>query len=246
MVYLKEKKVQEEEEKKQKVKDLTKLFEKEIYDLIDKAELSSQTRWKDIKPVFQELDTYKQIKDCDGSCHDIYDDVLHKYRKLLHDPLDILSKFIKEKSIKFTDDLNYDEISRLINESGEEGETICEMNKKDNTMLKRAFNELLYIVLLLYLKYKEEKYKDKKKFFSLLKEYYYKEKHIGTTYDQAKERLSGKSAWERIMNTEERKEYFEEYMDKLRYKIRNKDHKSESKNHEIKPIEIEGINYILL
>lgn len=75
----------------------------------------------------------------------------------------------------------------------------------------------------------------------MLKEYYYKEKHLGTTYDEAKEKLSGKNDWERIMSVEERQELFNDYMNKLEKKIKgikNEDEVKEKKTENEK-IEID-------
>lgn len=106
---------------------------------------------------------------------------------------------------------------------------------------------MLYIYIYLFKQYRSEKEKDRKKFFSLLKEYYYKEKHLGTTYDEAKEKLAGKNDWERIMSAEERQELFNDYMTKLEKKIKRikeedegKEKKSEEKKSESEKMEVEN------
>lgn len=146
--YIRSKIDEEKVIQKQIVAECEEELTKVIYKLIDEVKICSSTRWKDIKPTIQQYPFYKKLKSIDESCHDLYDNILRKYKRILRDPLDIISKFIKEKEIVFTEDLTYDFISNSINESAEEGEKIKEMNNKDNTMLKRSFYELLYVVYI--------------------------------------------------------------------------------------------------
>lgn len=101
------------------------------------------------------------------------------------------------------------------------------LSEVQSFLLSRPFNlkdifDDLYDKMMV--EYEEEKKRQKKleeKYVSLLKEYFYLSDHVGVKWDDAKQKLQGRSAYDALSRSD-RKRLFYSYMDELGEKLKQK------------------------
>mmetsp|Transcript_24609 Transcript_24609/g.26920 ORF Transcript_24609/g.26920 Transcript_24609/m.26920 type:complete len:825 (-) Transcript_24609:144-2618(-) len=101
------------------------------------------------------------------------------------------------------------------------------LSEVQSLLLSRPFNlkdifDDLYDKMMV--EYEEEKKRQKKleeKYVSLLKEYFYLSDHVGVKWDDAKQKLQGRSAYDALSRSD-RKRLFYSYMDELGEKLKQK------------------------
>jgi len=218
----------EKEAARAKRKELKSAFWKYLESLYEEGKMDRKSEWRDLKATVKETKEYAELEEADkGAAHELFEDYAEELDKDHREKRRIVKDILHEKGTALTATTSYEDFCALLEGEPREGEEEKVQEDRDGPqhpvvhgrassipekMLKKVFEDLVQKEKD-KIKAEEKKRKLRKEDFLVLLDRCH-EIEPGTTWEEAKRLIEGRSAF-KALKEEEREEYFGEFLKTL-------------------------------